>query len=112
MDLAGSSRDVLELHDEELNVILRGGESAQVGWEGTMSIFAECPREAQAGGHHVVGAVMLRFHKSCIPMLSGKDWLNTTVLSLLMVFGPATASCKLSVVKQAATMIGPPYRYQ
>jgi hypothetical protein len=54
---------VLELHDEELNVTLRGGESAQVGWEGTMSIFAECPREAQAGGHHMVGAVMLRFHK-------------------------------------------------
>ena len=110
--MGGSSRDVLELHDEELNVILRGGESAQVGWEGTMPIFAEYPREAQAGGHDMVGAVMLRFHKICIPMLSGKDWLNTTVLFLLMVFGPATASCKLSVVKQAATMIGPPYQYQ
>ena len=92
MDLEGSSRDVLELHDEELNVILRGVESAQVGWEGTMSICADCPREAQAGGHHMVRAVMMRFHKSCIPMLSGKDWLNTTVLSLLVVFGPATSS--------------------
>jgi hypothetical protein len=91
VNLGSSSRDVLELHDEELNVILRGGESAQVGWEGAKSIFAECPREAQAGGHHMVRAVMMRFHKSCIPMLSGKDWLNTTVLSLLMVFDPATA---------------------
>jgi hypothetical protein len=92
VDLEGSSRDVLELHDEELNVILRGVESAQVGWEGTTSICADCPREAQAGGHHMVRAVMMRFHKSCIHMLSGKDWFNTTVLSLLVVFGPATSS--------------------
>ena len=73
VDFAGRCHDVLALHEEDLNVIIRGGESAQVGWKGTRSIFVECPREAQAGGHHMVGAVMLRFHKSKIPILSGKD---------------------------------------
>jgi hypothetical protein len=73
VDFADSCHDVLAFHGEELNVIIRGDESAQVGWKGTRSIFVECPREAQAGGHDIVGAVMLRFHKSNIPILSGKD---------------------------------------
>lgn len=47
--------------------------------------------------HHMVGAVMLHFHKTCTPMYGGKYRLNTVVLSQIMVFGPAVASCELPV---------------
>jgi len=65
--------------------------------------------------HHMVGAVMLHFHKTCTPMYGGKYRLNTVVLSQIMVFWPRSCFLRATgfavpvpVAKQAAAIFVSP----